>query len=144
MKAKVTYFFSATCQDLVDFITDHINEVLTGKVTEFFSTINFRVADTPSAEEANAMSQKELANAYDCATGTYGVTLYDPFDQCDQITIAVGYYGGRGMKMFSFPTDEKPIPRHKIRAKVYASVLDVMASNCDDGISTNFIINVVA
>lgn len=87
------YKFCATKKDLVDFLVDRVIEV--GNIGDpyKFGTVDFKVEDTPTEEEVKSMTEEELADAYENASGGYGITTVSLFDQ-DGIQLVMGYYGG--------------------------------------------------
>lgn len=87
------YKFCETQKDLVDFLVDRVIEV--GNIGDHykFGTVDFKVEDTPTAEEVESMTEEELADAYENASGGYGITTLSVFDQ-DGIQLIFGYYGG--------------------------------------------------
>lgn len=87
------YMFCETKKDLVDFLADRVVEV--GKIVDpsRFGTVDFKVEATPTLEEAESMTEDELAEAYGNASGAYGITTLSVFNQ-DGIQLVFGYYGG--------------------------------------------------
>jgi hypothetical protein len=77
----------------VDFLVDRVIEV--GNIGDpyKFGTVDFKVEDTPTEEEVKSMTEEELADAYENASGGYGITTVSLFDQ-DGIQLVMGYYGG--------------------------------------------------
>lgn len=88
-----TYKFCETKKDLVDFLVNRVIEVGNNGDPYTFGTVDFKVEDTPTAEEAKSMTEEELADAYENASGGYGITTTSLFDQ-DGIQLVFGYYGG--------------------------------------------------
>lgn len=70
-----------------------LNEV-DGKRSIITYPIQFRVEDTPGETEWAKMGKADRKNAWDCATGTYGiVNVAESFD-AEGVRLAGGYYGG--------------------------------------------------
>ena len=88
------YYFCEEKSDLVNLVVNRVMEVQ--KVdypNRSFGTINFKVEDTPTAEEVKGMSEEELADRYKTSAGTYGISTINLFDQ-EGIQLVMGYYCG--------------------------------------------------
>lgn len=88
------YYFCKGKSDLVSLVVNRVMEVSKMDYpNQSFGIINFKVEDTPTAEEAKGMSEEELAERYETSAGTYGISTVSLFDQ-EGIQLAMGYYGG--------------------------------------------------
>lgn len=88
------YYFCKETSDLVNLVVNRVMEVSEMDYpNRSFGSINFKLEDTPTAEEAKGMSEKELADRYKTSSGTYGISTISLFDQ-DGIQLVMGYYGG--------------------------------------------------
>lgn len=88
------YYFCEKKSDLVNLVVNRVIEVSTMDYpNRSFGTINFKVEDTPTVEEANEMSEEELADSYETSAGAYGISTVSLFDQ-EGIQLVMGYYGG--------------------------------------------------
>lgn len=87
------YIFCNGKDELVEFLVDRVIEVGNIGYPSTFGTVNFKVEDLPTPNEAKVMSQDELKNRYDTSAGTYGITTASFFDQ-EGIQLVFGYYGG--------------------------------------------------
>lgn len=112
------YKFCATKKDLVDFLVDRVIEV--GNIGDpyKFGTVDFKVEDTPTEEEVKSMTEEELADAYENASGAYGISTVSLFDQ-DGIQLVMGYYGGtEGIQSVYFDDN------YKIEKKTAEELID--------------------
>lgn len=88
------YYFCKKKSDLVSLVVNRVMEVSKMDYpNQSFGIINFKVEDTPTAEEAKGMSEEELAERYETSAGTYGISTVSLFDQ-EGIQLVMGYYGG--------------------------------------------------
>lgn len=88
------YYFCKEKSDLVNLVVNRVMEVSKMDYpNQSFGIINFKVEDTPTAEEAKGMSEEELAERYETSAGTYGISTVSLFDQ-EGIQLVMGYYGG--------------------------------------------------
>ena len=88
------YYFCKGKSDLVNLVVNRVMEVSKMDYpNQSFGIINFKVEDTPTAEEAKEMSEEELAERYETSAGTYGISTVSLFDQ-EGIQLVMGYYGG--------------------------------------------------
>lgn len=88
------YYFCKKKSDLVSLVVNRVMEVSEMDCpNQSFGIINFKVEDTPTAEEAKGMSEEELAERYETSAGTYGISTVSLFDQ-EGIQLVMGYYGG--------------------------------------------------
>lgn len=88
------YYFCEKKSDLVSLVVNRVMEVSKMDYpNQSFGIINFKVEDTPTAEEAKGMSEEELAERYETSAGTYGISTVSLFDQ-EGIQLVMGYYGG--------------------------------------------------
>lgn len=88
------YYFCEKKSDLVNLVVNRVMEVSEMDYpNQSFGIINFKVEDTPTAEEAKGMSEEELAERYETSAGTYGISTVNLFDQ-EGIQLVMGYYGG--------------------------------------------------
>lgn len=88
------YYFCKEKSDLVSLVVNRVMEVSKMDYpNQSFGIINFKVEDTPTAEEAKGMSEEELAERYETSAGTYGISTVSLFDQ-EGIQLVMGYYGG--------------------------------------------------
>ena len=94
---KKTLFLCETVDRLAEVIADHVfnaYEVVNGKRTIVHYPIEFAVDDTPTKDEWDKMTAKDKKNAFDCATGTYGVVDVGELFDAECVRLACAYYGG--------------------------------------------------
>lgn len=141
-KPKITYYFCPTFDSFIETVATHVKKVDTGMEKEF-GLLTFKVDDTPDAPDGSRMSQKELAEAYDSATGTYGMrSVNQLFDQ-EELTVIAGYYGGHGMETFTVDGDLTMAQYNaSIRTGLCAMLFNVLLANCDEGNAKNIIVKI--
>lgn len=88
-KPKITYYFCPTFDSFIETVATHVKKVDTGMEKEF-GLLTFKVDDTPDASDGNGMSQAELAEAYDSATGTYGMRAVNQMFDQEELTVIAG------------------------------------------------------
>lgn len=135
MKTEPKYVFCGTLADLAHVLATHIHqsEAVDGKP----GTATFKVDDTPSSEEGRQMDQQELAEAFHEATGAYGVTVVNPFDQTCP-AVLVGYYGGCGAVQCVTAEDSLA----DLEERLAAAIGNALLSNCDEGLTTDIIVEI--
>lgn len=121
------YYFCEAKSDLVNLVVNRVMEVQ--KVdypNRSFGTINFKVEDTPTAEEAKGMSEKELADRYRTSAGSYGISTVDLFDQ-EGIQLVMGYYcGTEGIQSVYFD-DNYEIDRDDAFDRIFSAINELLA-----------------
>lgn len=138
---KAKYYYCATLRDLVSVLCDRVRDFDLERIKEF-GEVTFVVEDTPEPQEGRAMSQEALANAYRDASGAYGVSTLNLFCQ-DDTTVAVGYYGGFGLQVFTVQAD-CGVDRYVelLSRQMTSAVFSAMLANCDENRMKNFIVEV--
>ena len=99
MKQKKLFF----CKDLfelADILAKYVHDSLGLNVenntrTNIFYPIIFRVDDTPTKDEWDKMTDKEKTDAFDSATGGYGIVNIGELFDSDTTILACCYYGGK-------------------------------------------------
>ena len=138
---KAKYYYCATLRDLVSVLCDRVRDFDLERIKEF-GEVTFVVEDTPEPREGREMSQEALAKAYSDASGAYGVSTLNLFSQHDT-AVAVGYYGGHGMQVFTVQAD-CGVDRYVelLTRQMTSAVFSAMLANCDENRMKNFIVEV--
>lgn len=118
----VKYYFCKGKSDLVNLVVNRVMEVSKMDYpNQSFGIINFKVEDTPTAEEAKGMSEEELAERYETSAGTYGISTVSLFDQ-EGIQLVMGYYGGtEGIQSVYFD-DNYEIDKDDAFEKIFSAI----------------------
>lgn len=116
------YYFCKGKSDLVNLVVNRVMEVSKMDYpNQSFGIINFKVEDTPTAEEAKGMSEEELAERYETSAGTYGISTVSLFDQ-EGIQLVMGYYGGtEGIQSVYFD-DNYEIDKDDAFEKIFSAI----------------------
>lgn len=116
------YYFCKEKSDLVNLVVNRVMEVSKMDYpNQSFGIINFKVEDTPTAEEAKGMSEEELAERYETSAGTYGISTVSLFDQ-EGIQLVMGYYGGtEGIQSVYFD-DNYEIDKDDAFEKIFSAI----------------------
>lgn len=116
------YYFCKGKSDLVNLVVNRVMEVSKMDYpNKSFGIINFKVEDTPTAEEAKEMSEEELAERYETSAGTYGISTVSLFDQ-EGIQLVMGYYGGtEGIQSVYFD-DNYEIDKDDAFEKIFSAI----------------------
>lgn len=116
------YYFCKEKSDLVNLVVNRVMEVSKMDYpNQSFGIINFKVEDTPTAEEARGMSEEELAERYETSAGTYGISTVSLFDQ-EGIQLVMGYYGGtEGIQSVYFD-DNYEIDKDDAFEKIFSAI----------------------
>lgn len=116
------YYFCKGKSDLVNLVVNRVMEVSKMDYpNQSFGIINFKVEDTPTAEEAKEMSEEELAERYETSAGTYGISTVSLFDQ-EGIQLVMGYYGGtEGIQSVYFD-DNYEIDKDDAFEKIFSAI----------------------
>ena len=135
------YKFCATQKDLVDFLVDRVIEV--GNIGDHykFGTVDFKVEDTPTAEEVKSMTEEELADAYEDASGGYGITTLSVFNQ-DGIQLIFGYYGGTENIQAVYFDDNYEIEKKKAE-ELIGNAITLLLSFEIPNLCKNFLLHIV-
>lgn len=131
--SKPKYYYCTSFDELVNLVTGHIKNTDTLGIK--FGSVTFKV-DFDHSVSDKVMSQEVLGAAFAEATGAYGVTAVDPFQQ-DTTTVLVGYYC-TGTQVRSFTVDSKTdIGTYltKLTKQVKDALFNTLLANCDDGAS---------
>lgn len=116
------YYFCKEKSDLVNLVVNRVMEVSKMDYpNQSFGIINFKVEDTPTAEEVKGMSEEELAERYETSAGTYGISTVSLFDQ-EGIQLVMGYYGGtEGIQSVYFD-DNYEIDKDDAFEKIFSAI----------------------
>lgn len=135
------YYFCKEKSDLVSLVVNRVMEVSKmGYPNQSFGIINFKVEDTPTAEEAKGMSEEELAERYETSAGTYGISTVSLFDQ-EGIQLVMGYYGGtEGIQSVYFD-DNYEIDKDDAFDKIF-SAINLLLSFEIPNLCGNFLVEV--
>jgi len=135
------YYFCEEKSDLVNLVVNRVMEVQ--KVdypNRSFGTINFKVEDTPTAEEVKGMSEEELADRYETSAGVYGISTVNLFDQ-EGIQLVMGYYGGtEGIQSVYFD-DNYEIDKDDAYDRIF-SAINLLLSFEIPNLCRNFLVEV--
>ena len=135
------YYFCKEKSDLVNLVVNRVMEVSKMDYpNQSFGIINFKVEDTPTAEEAKGMSEEELAERYETSAGTYGISTVNLFDQ-EGIQLVMGYYGGtEGIQSVYFD-DNYEIDKDDAFDKIF-SAINLLLSFEIPNLCGNFLVEV--
>lgn len=135
------YYFCKEKSDLVSLVVNRVMEVSKMDYpNQSFGIINFKVEDTPTAEEAKGMSEEELAERYETSAGTYGISTVSLFDQ-EGIQLVMGYYGGtEGIQSVYFD-DNYEIDKDDAFDKIF-SAINLLLSFEIPNLCGNFLVEV--
>lgn len=135
------YYFCKEKSDLVNLVVNRVMEVSKMDYpNQSFGIINFKVEDTPTAEEAKGMSEEELAERYETSAGTYGISTVSLFDQ-EGIQLVMGYYGGtEGIQSVYFD-DNYEIDKDDAFEKIF-SAINLLLSFEVPNLCGNFLVEV--
>lgn len=135
------YYFCKEKSDLVNLVVNRVMEVSEMDYpNQSFGIINFKVEDTPTAEEAKGMSEEELAERYETSAGTYGISTVNLFDQ-EGIQLVMGYYGGtEGIQSVYFD-DNYEIDKDDAFDKIF-SAINLLLSFEIPNLCGNFLVEV--
>lgn len=135
------YYFCKEKSDLVSLVVNRVMEVSKMDYpNQSFGIINFKVEDTPTAEEAKGMSEEELAERYETSAGTYGISTVNLFDQ-EGIQLVMGYYGGtEGIQSVYFD-DNYEIDKDDAFDKIF-SAINLLLSFEIPNLCGNFLVEV--
>lgn len=135
------YYFCEEKSDLVNLVVNRVMEVQ--KVdypNRSFGTINFKVEDTPTAEEVKGMSEEELADRYKTSAGTYGISTINLFDQ-EGIQLVMGYYcGTEGIQSVYFD-DNYEIDRDDAFDRIFSAITLLLSFEIPN-LCRNFLVEV--
>lgn len=116
------YYFCKGKSDLVNLVVNRVMEVSKMDYpNQSFGIINFKVEDTPTAEEAKGMSEEELAERYETSAGTYGISTVSLFDQ-EGIQLVMGYYGGTEGIQSAYFDDNYEIDKDDAFEKIFSAI----------------------
>ena len=131
------YTFCETISDLVNLIVDRTIEFGSRNINNF-GTINFKVEDTPTKDK---IVDNQLEKYYSIATGVYGISTIDVFDQ-EGIQLIFGYYGGtEGIQSVYFD-DNYEIDRDKAAVKILDAINSLLRFE-EPSLKRNFIVKVI-
>lgn len=135
------YYFCKETKDLVNLVVNRIFEVEKMEYpNRSFGTINFKVEDTPTAEEAENLTEEELKDWYETSAGTYGISTISLFDQ-EGIQLVMGYYGGtEGIQTVYFD-DNYEIDRDDASDRIF-SAINLLLSFEIPNLCGNFLVEV--
>ncbi len=135
------YYFCKEKSDLVNLVVNRVMEVSKMDYpNRSFGIINFKVEDTPTAEDAKGMSEEELAERYETSAGTYGISTVSLFDQ-EGIQLVMGYYGGtEGIQSVYFD-DNYEIDKDDAFDKIF-SAINLLLSFEIPNLCGNFLVEV--
>jgi hypothetical protein len=130
--SKPKYYYCTSFDELVNLVAGHIKNTDTRGVK--FGSVTFKVEFDESVSD-KAMSQEALGAAFAEATGAYGVTAVDPFQQ-DTTTVLVGYYH-TGTEVRSFTVDSTADRDYltKLTRQVKEALFNTLLAHCDEGAS---------
>lgn len=135
------YYFCKEKSDLVNLVVNRVMEVSKMDYpNQSFGIINFKVEDTPTAEEVKGLSEEELAERYETSAGTYGISTVSLFDQ-EGIQLVMGYYGGtEGIQSVYFD-DNYEIDKDDAFDKIF-SAINLLLSFEIPNLCGNFLVEV--
>lgn len=152
------YFHCATFKDLAKTITNHIFKALDNPQNHgckrmdncrlyeplahyAMGAIDFKVEDTPNKEEWKQMKAKDKANAWDCATGCYGIKeVGQMFDDPSVFLLVGGYYGGA--QLIPSPTIDMETTKDILYGIVFSFLQDLLQYEDEPENRSNFILKI--
>jgi hypothetical protein len=152
------YFHCATFRDLAKTITKHIFTALDHPQNHgckrmekcrlheplahyAMGAIDFKVEDTPTKDEWKKMKAKDRANAWDGATGCYGIKeVGQMFDDPSVFLLVGGYYGGA--QLIPSPTIDMETTKDDLYATVFCFLQHLLQYEDDPENRCNFIVKI--